>query len=123
MASPLVRVESSFKNALARCIVKPPPGESVVPMSQDKMLFTPGPLTTSLAVKQAMLRDTEFIEIVRDIRNRLLRIAGTTADCFRTGTIGRIFPPDVEGLLSTVHRVLAEMNVPLPLAALEEDRT
>jgi len=97
-------------------------------MTQDKILFTPDPLTTSLTVTQAMLRDlgsrdTEFIEIVRDIRNRLLRIAGTTADCFRTGTIGRIFPPDVEGLLSTVHRVLAEMNVPLPLAALEEDRT
>lgn len=56
-----------------------------MPMTQDKILFTPGPLTTSLAVKQAMLRDlgsrdTEFIEIVRDIRSRLLRIAGGTAD-------------------------------------------
>ncbi len=49
--------------------------------AQDKLLFTPGPLTTSLTVKQAMLRDlgsrdTEFIETVRDIRRQLLEVAG-----------------------------------------------
>jgi 2-aminoethylphosphonate-pyruvate transaminase len=48
---------------------------------KDKILFTPGPLTTSRTVKQAMLRDLgsrdfEFIEIVRDIRRRLLRVGG-----------------------------------------------
>jgi 2-aminoethylphosphonate-pyruvate transaminase len=47
----------------------------------DKLLFTPGPLTTSATVKAAMMRDagsrdTEFIAIVRDIRQRLLRIGG-----------------------------------------------
>jgi 2-aminoethylphosphonate-pyruvate transaminase len=47
----------------------------------DKMLFTPGPLTTSQTVKQAMLRDlgsrdTEFIESVRRIRQQLLEVAG-----------------------------------------------
>ena len=46
---------------------------------QDKTLFTPGPLTTSQTVKQAMLRDLgsrdfEFISMVRDIRRRLLEI-------------------------------------------------
>lgn len=46
---------------------------------KDKALFTPGPLTTSRTVKQAMLRDLgsrdfEFIEIVRDIRRRLVEI-------------------------------------------------
>ncbi len=46
---------------------------------KDKILFTPGPLTTSRTVKQAMLRDlgsrdTEFIEAVRDIRRRLLTL-------------------------------------------------
>lgn len=46
---------------------------------KDKILFTPGPLTTSRTVKQAMLcdlgsRDYTFIELVRDIRNRLLEI-------------------------------------------------
>jgi 2-aminoethylphosphonate-pyruvate transaminase len=50
-------------------------------MSTDKLLFTPGPLTTSATVKAAMLhdagsRDAEFIAIVRDIRERLLRIGG-----------------------------------------------
>ena len=49
----------------------------------DKLLFTPGPLTTSLGVKQAMLRDLgsrdlEFIEMVRSIRNKLLDVAGVT---------------------------------------------
>jgi 2-aminoethylphosphonate-pyruvate transaminase len=48
---------------------------------QDKLLFTPGPLTTSGPVKEAMLRDlgsrdTEFLEIVRDVRRRLLALAG-----------------------------------------------
>lgn len=48
---------------------------------KDKLLFTPGPLTTSLTVKEAMLRDlgsrdSEFIEIVRDIRRRLLTLGG-----------------------------------------------
>ena len=47
----------------------------------NKLLFTPGPLTTSATVKAAMLhdagsRDAEFIAAVRDIRERLLRIGG-----------------------------------------------
>jgi len=49
--------------------------------SKDKLLFTPGPLTTSMTVKQAMLRDlgsrdSEFIDLVKDIRSRLLEIGG-----------------------------------------------
>src|SRR5689334_732773 len=49
----------------------------------DKPLFTPGPLTTSRSVKEAMLRDLgsrddEFINVVRGIRNRLLGITGLT---------------------------------------------
>ena len=48
---------------------------------KDKTLFTPGPLTTSRTVKQAMLRDLgsrdlEFIGVVRDIRARLVALAG-----------------------------------------------
>ncbi len=46
---------------------------------KDKILFTPGPLTTSRTVKQALLRDLgsrdfEFIGLVKDIRNRLLAL-------------------------------------------------
>lgn len=48
--------------------------------AKDKVLFTPGPLTTSATVKQAMLRDlgsrdVAFLEIVRDVRRRLLELA------------------------------------------------
>ncbi len=51
--------------------------------NKDKLLFTPGPLTTSQTVKQAMLRDlgsrdTEFIESVGRIRQQLLAIAGVS---------------------------------------------
>jgi 2-aminoethylphosphonate-pyruvate transaminase len=51
----------------------------------DRTLFTPGPLTTSPTVKQAMLRDlgsrdVEFIETVRRIRQSLLALAGVSQD-------------------------------------------
>ena len=53
------------------------------PLGQEDMpyLLTPGPLTTSRSVKQAMLadygsRDAEFRTIVADIRRELLRLAG-----------------------------------------------
>lgn len=46
----------------------------------ETKLFTPGPLTTSPSVKQAMMkdfgsRDKEFIEVVKFIRRRLVEIA------------------------------------------------
>ncbi len=49
-------------------------------MSGDKRLFTPGPLTTSATVKQAMLhdlgsRDAAFINIVKEIRAQLVTLA------------------------------------------------
>jgi 2-aminoethylphosphonate-pyruvate transaminase len=52
-----------------------------VPSPKDKILFTPGPLTTSPTVKRAMLRDVgsrdvEFIHIVREVRQELLALAG-----------------------------------------------
>ena len=48
---------------------------------KDKLLFTPGPLTTSATLKQAMLndygsRDEKFINIVKEIREQLLDLAG-----------------------------------------------
>ncbi len=50
-------------------------------MATDKLLFTPGPLTTSAKVKAAMLhdagsRDHEFLQTVREIRERLLALGG-----------------------------------------------
>lgn len=52
-----------------------------LPSARDKLLFTPGPLTTSLSVKQAMLHDAgswhfEFNALVKRIRERLLSLAG-----------------------------------------------
>ena len=52
-------------------------------LPKDKPLFTPGPLTTSLSVKQAMLRDigsrdNEFIGTVRELRDELLRVGGVS---------------------------------------------
>jgi 2-aminoethylphosphonate-pyruvate transaminase len=48
-----------------------------------KLLFTPGPLNTSETVKQAMLRDVgsrdkEFINLLREIRRRLLELGGVS---------------------------------------------
>src|SRR5687768_6263355 len=50
-----------------------------------KLLFTPGPLNTSAAVKEAMLRDVgsrdkDFIELVRGIRRRLLALGGVSQE-------------------------------------------
>ena len=76
----------------------------------DPWLMTPGPLTTSLSVKQAMLhdwgsRDVRFIEMCRAIRERLVEIAGGAGThvcvCMQgSGTfaieavIGTLVPPD-----------------------------
>ncbi len=51
--------------------------------SRDALLFTPGPLTTSRTVKQAMLldvgsRDAAFIATLARVRERLLWIAGVS---------------------------------------------
>ncbi len=57
----------------------------IPPVARDRLLFTPGPLTTSLSVKQAMLHDAgswhhEFNAVVQWIRERLLAIAGVSRD-------------------------------------------
>lgn len=74
---------------------------------KDKALFTPGPLTTSRTVKQAMLfdlgsRDTEFILTVREIRSLLVKLAMSSADLYTSvimqgsGTFG------IESVISSV---------------------
>jgi len=62
---------------------------STVPSWKDKILFTPGPLTTSRTVKQAMLRDLgsrdfEMIGIIREIRDGLVAVGGATPDQYTT---------------------------------------
>ena len=56
-----------------------------LPTARDKLLFTPGPLTTSLSVKQAMLHDAgswhfEFNAKVKWIREKILEIAGLSGE-------------------------------------------
>ena len=84
---------------------------NTLPPSKDKLLFTPGPLTTSMTVKQAMLRDLgsrdfEFIQAVRDVRRRLVALSGAGDSNYSailmqgSGTfgiesvIGSTIPPD-----------------------------
>lgn len=61
-------------------------------MTQDKWLFTPGPLTTSSTVKQAQLhdygsRDALFINTVAQIRKQLQLLAGVTAGATHTAVL------------------------------------
>jgi len=56
-----------------------------IPSWKDKVLFTPGPLTTSPTVKQAMLRDLgsrdiEFIGLIREIRRKLVELGQVSPD-------------------------------------------
>lgn len=80
-------------------------------MSHKKLLFTPGPLTTSDTIRQAMMRDVgsrdmEFLEVVRNIRHRLLELGNVAGDDYEavlmqgSGTfavesvIGSVLPRD-----------------------------
>ena len=79
---------------------------NLLPPWKDKALFTPGPLTTSSTVKQAMLRDlgsrdTEFIGIIKDIRQRLVWL-GTNSDEYTTVLIQGSGTYGIEATLSSV---------------------
>ena len=57
------------------------------PKLGEPFLLTPGPLTTSFAVKQAMLRDwgswdDDFREMTREMRHRLLALIGPNPDAY-----------------------------------------
>lgn len=58
---------------------------ATIPSASDKTLFTPGPLTTSLSVKQAMLHDAgswhfDFNARVAAIRGKILELAGVSRE-------------------------------------------
>lgn len=78
---------------------------------KDKILFTPGPLTTSQSVKQAMLRDLgsrdfDFIRLIKEIRQKLVELGQVSPEEFTaiilqgSGTFGleavvsSTIPPD-----------------------------
>src|SRR5213596_3378569 len=58
---------------------------SQLPAARDKLLFTPGPLTTSYSVKEAMLHDAgswhyEFNAKVNWVRRKILEVAGLSGE-------------------------------------------
>jgi 2-aminoethylphosphonate-pyruvate transaminase len=76
-------------------------------LQRGKLLFTPGPLTTSLTVKQAMLkdygsRDIHFIQIVKDIRNGLLELAGVKKEEYETVIVQGSGTFGIESVISSV---------------------
>ena len=107
---------------------------------KDKTLFTPGPLTTSRTVKQAMLRDLgsrdfEFIQLVQNIRNQLLELGQVASPDYEaiimqgSGTFGieavlsSVTPPDGKWMIiingaygrgiDQIAKVLKIENIPL----------
>lgn len=83
---------------------------STLPSWKDKALFTPGPLTTSATIKQAMLRDLgsrdqEFIRIIKEVRVRLVALGNGEGEYTAIlvqgsgtfgieATISSVIPPD-----------------------------
>ena len=43
----------------------------------------------------------------------------TKADCFRIGTIGRLFPEDMANLLSVFEQILRDMGVSFPVTPIQ----
>lgn len=71
-------------------------------MPSDKLLFTPGPLTTSATVKSGFIIYSGKL---------------TTEPCFRIGTIGRLAPGEIAALLHAIEHVLQEVGIALrPIA-------
>jgi 2-aminoethylphosphonate-pyruvate transaminase len=73
---------------------------------KDKLLFTPGPLTTSMNVKEAALfdlgsRDSAFIAVVEQIRNRLLQLAHVKAPEYETVIIQGSGTYAIESVISS----------------------
>lgn len=117
-----------------------------LPAARDKLLFTPGPLTTSRTVKEAMLRDlgsrdAEFIAVIAEIRRRLLELGDVAAPEYEavlvqgSGTygleavLGSAIPPGGKLLVlanGAYGRRLVEMarllRIPVAMQECEEDR-
>ena len=72
----------------------------------DKKLFTPGPLTSSASVKNAMQRDLgsrdeQFINIVSKIRSELLKVANVDENNWTTVPMQGSGTFSVEAVLQT----------------------
>lgn len=73
---------------------------------RDSLLFTPGPLSTSPTVKQAMFRDLgardeEFLSIVCDVKKRLLKLAEVPLELYEAVLMQGCGSMGVEATLGT----------------------
>ncbi len=74
--------------------------------SKDKLLFTPGPLTTAKSVKEATLsdlgsRDSAFITLVQQIRQKLLELAHVQSPAYETVIIQGSGTFGIESVISS----------------------
>lgn len=79
--------------------------ETTTPL-RNRLLFTPGPLTTSAKVKRAMLRDpgsrdADFIALVASIRQRLLDLAKAPSSDFTTVLLPGSGTSSIEAVITT----------------------
>lgn len=84
---------------------------------RDKLLFTPGPLTTRTSVKEAALydlgsRDSAFIAVVQQIRDRLLALAGVSAPEYEAVIIQGSGTFGIEAVISSaIHSTGGLLNI------------
>jgi 2-aminoethylphosphonate-pyruvate transaminase len=76
-------------------------------MSRDKLLFTPGPLSTSETVKHAMLRDlgsrdSEFLSLIKNVQHRLLELGHISDGAYEAVLMQGSGTFAVESVLSSV---------------------
>ncbi|WP_054709381.1 2-aminoethylphosphonate--pyruvate transaminase [Bacillus sp. JCM 19041] len=76
-------------------------------MKNDYLLLTPGPLSTSETVREAMLKDwctwdTEYNQIVQDVRERLTNLATTETDLYTAVLMQGSGSFTVESVIGTV---------------------
>jgi 2-aminoethylphosphonate-pyruvate transaminase len=74
-------------------------------------------ITTFLAPPHPNFDFPEFYDRLHDRGHVIYFGKVTSADCFRIGNIGRIFPADIDDLLGAIARTLEEMGVTLPCSS------
>ena len=93
MASAVVGSVAATKNAPTTAV------GPASPASRLPLLFTAGPLQTSIPVKEAMLRDygsrdAAFVQAIKDVRSGIVNVGGASADTWTgvpmqgSGTMG-----------------------------------
>jgi aspartate aminotransferase-like enzyme len=71
----------------------------------------------TLATRMNAARTCRYYDALKTRRFVIYPGKVSTADCFRIGTIGHVFPEDIALLVEQVAEVLAEMGVRLTAAA------